>query len=115
MTDLDDQEDRWEKRANCIGTDPALFFCDKGDPNMHEDTKQAIAVCLGCEVKVQCFQLCASDAERWRYGVWGGTTAGIRRMHFRRRLVLAGQFDPKVLDRPLAYVKDFPEYGELTA
>ena len=43
--DVDAGDRRWQERANCLGVDPDLFFPERG-----ASTKEAKAVCGGCEV-----------------------------------------------------------------
>ena len=45
--DVDPTDRRWQERANCLGVDPDLFFPERG-----ASTKEAKAVCGGCEVQV---------------------------------------------------------------
>jgi WhiB family redox-sensing transcriptional regulator len=62
----------WESEANCIGTDPDLFFPERG-----ASPDDAKAVCGGCVVRWECLE--AALARREQYGVWGGLTAPERR------------------------------------
>jgi WhiB family transcriptional regulator, redox-sensing transcriptional regulator len=70
----------WERRANCLGLDPELFFPEGG-----ESPEPAKAVCRGCEVRAECLDMAVREGIV--DGVWGGLTAAERR-RLRRRPVL---------------------------
>jgi WhiB family transcriptional regulator, redox-sensing transcriptional regulator len=58
-------------RALCREIDPELFF-----PIMHDDviqTRQAKAICKGCELKQACLDYALADPKIM--GIWGGTSA----------------------------------------
>ena len=55
----------WQHRAACR-TSPPVWF----DAESDEDAARALAVCAGCEVRVECFLAAAAD--RAESGVWGG-------------------------------------------
>lgn len=59
----------WQERGLCRDVpDPdELFF-----PMPAEEPVTALALCAGCEVRVECLSHALSVPER--YGVWGGTT-----------------------------------------
>jgi len=56
----------------CMGADPELFFSD----NIAE-INQAREMCISCPLMAKCLDY-ATFAEE--YGVWGGTTAGERKV-----------------------------------
>ena len=65
----------WMAAGLCAQVDPELFFPELGCP-----TREAKAVCAGCEVRAQC--LAYALAHRERHGVWGGCSERERRrMH----------------------------------
>ena len=66
LSALDDAEDKgWQERANCLGVDPDLFFPERG-----ASTREAKAVCRGCEVRVDCLEYALANGEK--FGIWGG-------------------------------------------
>lgn len=66
----------WQYRANCLGTDPDLFFPDPG-----ESTREAKDVCRGCVVRGDCLEYALDNGEK--FGIWGGMSERERR-HLRR-------------------------------
>jgi WhiB family redox-sensing transcriptional regulator len=66
----------WQAFANCLGCDPELFFPARG-----ESTKEAKAVCAGCEVRLEC--LAGHLYEK--HGIWGGMSERERRVLRRQR------------------------------
>jgi WhiB family redox-sensing transcriptional regulator len=80
--DMQDAEDRrWQERANCLGVDPDLFFPERG-----ASTKEAKAVCNGCEVRMECLEYALRHGEK--FGIWGGMSERERR-RLRRQRALA--------------------------
>jgi len=60
----------WKLDAACVGSDPRLFFPERG-----EATRPAKAVCAGCPVAEECL-----DAGMWeKFGIWGGLSERERR------------------------------------
>ena len=55
----------WQSRAACRTSPPEWF-----DAESDEDAARALAVCVGCEVREECFL--AAAAERAESGIWGG-------------------------------------------
>lgn len=51
----------------CAETDPELFFPEKGG-----STREAKAICRGCEALEECLAWALRHDER--FGVWGGTS-----------------------------------------
>jgi WhiB family redox-sensing transcriptional regulator len=62
----------WQDRANCIGTDPELFF-----PKAGKRSEEAQEVCSRCPVMSQCLEYALSHNDR--YGVWGGLSEADRK------------------------------------
>ncbi len=71
----------WQERANCLGVDPDLFFPERG-----ASTKEAKAVCNGCEVRLECLEYALAHGEK--FGIWGGMSERERR-RLRRQRALA--------------------------
>jgi WhiB family transcriptional regulator, redox-sensing transcriptional regulator len=74
-------ERRWQERANCLGVDPDLFFPERG-----ASTREAKAVCGGCEVRLDCLEYALCNGEK--FGIWGGLSERERR-RLRRQRALA--------------------------
>jgi WhiB family transcriptional regulator, redox-sensing transcriptional regulator len=68
----------WVQRANCNGIDAELFFPDRGEP-----TRDAKAVCAGCEVREECLDYALETGQK--FGIWGGTSERERRALRRMR------------------------------
>lgn len=73
-------ERRWQENANCLGVDPDLFFPERG-----ASTREAKAVCRGCEVRVECLEYALAYGEK--FGIWGGLSERERRRVRRQRAV----------------------------
>src|SRR2546423_8891102 len=71
-------ERRWQERANCLGVDPDLFFPERG-----ASTREAKAVCRGCEVRAECLEYALAHGEK--FGIWGGLSERERRRVRRQR------------------------------
>src|SRR5947207_15567889 len=69
---------RWQERANCLGVDPDLFFPERG-----ASTREAKAVCRGCEVQADCLEYAITHSEK--FGIWGGLSERERRRVRRQR------------------------------
>jgi WhiB family redox-sensing transcriptional regulator len=74
----DEAGQRWQERANCLGVDPDLFFPERG-----ASTREAKAVCRGCEVRVECLEYALAHGEK--FGIWGGLSERERRRVRRQR------------------------------
>ena len=72
------EERRWQEQANCLGVDPDLFFPERG-----ASTKEAKAVCRGCEVRAECLEYALCHGEK--FGIWGGLSERERRRVRRQR------------------------------
>jgi WhiB family redox-sensing transcriptional regulator len=72
---LNPDRPKWHTRAACRGTDPELFFPQRG-----EDTTgaTAIAVCATCPVQTECLNYALAADEK--FGVWGGMSRRERRL-----------------------------------
>jgi WhiB family redox-sensing transcriptional regulator len=81
----------WTTHAACKGTDPNLFFPERG-----ENSTQAKKVCTGCPVRTECLQYATDN--NIRHGVWGGLAEMDRR-------------DLKRAARIYTYRPDRPEPG----
>lgn len=71
----------WYDRANCHGVGADLFYSERGEAVANA---AAVAVCAGCEVRVECLALALDRGEGW--GVWGGMSVSQRRRVRRRRV-----------------------------
>ena len=80
---VDDQERSWQRRANCMGVDPDLFFPERG-----ASTREAKEVCRGCVVREECLEYALANGEK--FGIWGGLSERERR-RIRRARALAGR------------------------
>jgi WhiB family redox-sensing transcriptional regulator len=76
--DLHQAERGWQERANCLGVDPDLFFPERG-----ASTREAKAVCRGCEVRSECLEYALQHGEK--FGIWGGLSERERRRVRRQR------------------------------
>jgi WhiB family redox-sensing transcriptional regulator len=72
------EERRWQEQANCLGVDPDLFFPERG-----ASTREAKAVCRGCEVQAECLEYALAHGEK--FGIWGGLSERERRRVRRQR------------------------------
>jgi WhiB family redox-sensing transcriptional regulator len=75
-----DAERAWQERANCLGVDPDLFFPERG-----ASTREAKAVCWGCEVRGDCLEYALRHGEK--FGIWGGLSERERRRVRRQRAI----------------------------
>lgn len=66
------QDLSWQEKANCRGVNPDLFFPERG-----ASTKEAKAVCAGCEVKDECLEFALRMGEK--FGIWGEKSERERR------------------------------------
>lgn len=68
----------WQRRANCMGVDPDLFFPERG-----ASTREAKEVCRGCVVREDCLEYALANSEK--FGIWGGLSERERRRIRRSR------------------------------
>ena len=63
----------------CYGMDPNVFHpkLDSGWKERLESSAQAIAICKGCPVRLECLRHAMNNNER--LGVWGGISQQSRR------------------------------------
>ena len=64
---------RWHALAACRGTDPAMFFPEKGVQGAEVDETRR--VCASCPVQIPCREA----GQREKFGIWGGSTVDERR------------------------------------
>ncbi|AVJ50256.1 WhiB family transcription factor [Mycobacterium phage Mendokysei] len=76
-------DEDWAERALCAQTDPDAFFPDKGG-----STKEAKAICAGCDVRDECLEYALAHDER--FGIWGGLSERERRSIKRGRVAALG-------------------------
>lgn len=67
-----DDPEAWKELALCAETDPEIFFPEKGG-----STREAKAICQGCEVRDACLEYALTWEER--FGIWGGLSERERR------------------------------------
>jgi len=72
----------WQRKANCMGVDPDLFFPERGS-----STREAKEVCRGCVVREECLEYAVTYGEK--FGIWGGLSERERRKIRRRRTLEA--------------------------
>ena len=84
----------WQQVALCAEADPELFY-----PEARESAPQAKAICMVCEVRVQC--LAAAIVAREPHGIWGGLTYH-ERLNLTRELRRAGHAVPQRHGRHVA-------------
>jgi len=73
-----DLDTSWMIQGKCLGTDPELFFPERGD-----STVEAKATCQGCPVQHPCLEYALEAGEK--FGVWGGKSERERRKIRRAR------------------------------
>jgi hypothetical protein len=69
----------WYDDAPCRGS-ASLFFADNDD-----HAQAALATCQGCEHRAECLELALKMPVSQDHGIWGGTTARMRRTIRKRR------------------------------
>ena len=62
----------WQAKARCLEVDPEIFFPERGG-----SSKAARAVCINCEVRIECLKYALANREQ--FGIWGGTSERERR------------------------------------
>ena len=77
----------WRERAECLGSDPDMFFPVGSTGAVLAEIQAAKAVCESCPVVEEC--LVYAFETNQEAGVWGGTTEEERRRL--RRAWLAGR------------------------
>ena len=81
QSESDPGDHGWQDDANCLGVDPDFFFPERG-----ASTREAKAVCAGCEVRADCLEYALVNGEK--FGIWGGMSERERR-RLRRQRALA--------------------------
>jgi WhiB family transcriptional regulator, redox-sensing transcriptional regulator len=66
------QELAWQQQGACWGTDPQLFFPERGGSSI-----EAKQTCRGCPVRLECLEYALRHHEK--FGVWGGLSWPERR------------------------------------
>ncbi len=79
---IDRPQQVWQRKANCMGVDPDLFFPERGS-----STREAKEVCRGCVVREECLEYAVTYGEK--FGIWGGLSERERRKIRRRRTLEA--------------------------
>lgn len=64
-------DDKWRKKAACIGADIDFFFPEKTSPLTNFQIASAKAICLRCTVKVECLKFAVEN------GITNGTYGGV--------------------------------------
>lgn len=77
------REEPWTEQANCVGVDQDLFFPERG-----ETTREAKAICAGCEVRFECLEAALARGEK--FGIWGGASERERRRMRKNRRASRG-------------------------
>ena len=71
----------WRDQAGCIDTDPEVFFPRVAGGRGYVTKRasvQALSLCAGCRVTVECLAFALSMPMSQDFGIWGRTTAGQR-------------------------------------
>ena len=79
--DLDDPD--WRRYAECLSTDPELFFPIGETGPAALQIEEAKLVCYRCDVRARCLDY-ALDT-RQEFGVWGAASGKDRRRILRQR------------------------------
>lgn len=74
---------KWMIRGACNGLAGHLFFPERG-----ESSKEAKAICAGCEVREHCLEHALVAGEK--FGIWGGKSERERRRMRRDRRAMRG-------------------------
>ncbi len=83
----------WQAKANCLGSDPVLFFPVGDDPATIDAAK---AVCVTCPVRKECLEYALTT--RQDDGIWGGLDE-----EERKRMRKARSAERKNYTRPTGY------------
>ena len=79
---LDGHELAWQDLASCRGTNPNLFFPERG-----ASTRTAKGICRECTVQADCLEFAIVSSEK--FGIWGGLSERERRKIRRERSIAA--------------------------
>lgn len=77
-------DESWRLEAACRGSVTDKFYPYLGEPQVG-----AIAVCAGCDVRLDCLDYALFSREK--YGVWGGMTP--QKRYLRRRRAVTTRFE----------------------
>jgi len=80
VTLADEERPAWQDQANCLGSDPDLFFPTTGS---NIAARQAKQICFGCVVRLQCLEYALANREK--FGIWGGLSERQRRVVLEER------------------------------
>ena len=83
---LVNQRFEWMDDAACKGSNPAVFFPEKGDNK--REIEFARQTCISCPVQQQCLKFALDNS--FQYGIWGGKTS------YQRRIIKARKKAAKV-------------------
>jgi hypothetical protein len=80
----------WMDKASCRKFDPDIWFTGRRGPNNHDQYDDAIEICLGCPVLLNCekyiLRLERNVSVQYRYGIYAGMTVEDRLAMESRRL-----------------------------
>lgn len=65
----------WQEEANCIETDPSLWFPEKLTKHPTPQIRLAKQICGECTVRAECLRYAISTES---VGIWGGTDTNER-------------------------------------
>jgi WhiB family transcriptional regulator, redox-sensing transcriptional regulator len=65
-------DDGWKNRANCLTTDPDLFFPESETDKYREQIRRAKLICAMCDVAQRCLEYALITQQGT--GIWGGLT-----------------------------------------
>lgn len=74
------REASWVERAECVNTDPELFYPPTDGPRSHDQIRAAQRVCQDCPVRRPCFEEALAMPVNLDHGIRAGTTARERRV-----------------------------------
>jgi WhiB family transcriptional regulator, redox-sensing transcriptional regulator len=77
---------QWRAASACLSADPDLFFPIATGSAVTRETRMALRVCGGCQVRQECLDFAMRSPEM--HGIWGGTTPEDRLRARRRRAEL---------------------------
>lgn len=97
--------------ANCLGSDPNLFFFAENEDTPIGAVKlaRAKAICRGCDVQAECLAYALNNRED--SGVWGGMSERERRRIRRRRATNARGPIPPPTSSPASITAPSPDTG----
>lgn len=78
------QDHSWQSQAECIGSDPELFYPERNRSLYRLQVMAAKAICADCPVRTECLDNAIEQSDV--FGIWGGLTAEERDTVARRML-----------------------------